>query len=408
MKLLVPSTGTPISFLDILAGVTSLFNRPMAAFENTLKVYTNKKHCYFTNSGTTAFYLILKALKKLSDKTEVVLPAYTAPSLILPIRKAGLKPVLCDISLKTFNMDIPLLGNCINENTLCIVPVHMFGAPTDMEAVTDIAKQRAVFVVEDAASSLGTLINNSPTGILGDVGFYSFNRGKNLSTLSGGCIVTDNAGLAEKIRSECALLPKLKLVSRAKVSVKLVALSLAVRPLFYTLFYNLISKLKYTALHTDFESFAYTNFQAGIGRSLFSHTGRIFGKRYDHGMFLFDKLNGLKGISLPELIPHATTVFNQFPVLFNDEDVKEKVFGRIISTGIESTKLYPDPIHRVYDLGYDVDRNDPFPNATYFSKRLLLIPTHPMLNVAGLSRMVNIIKEGLGSCGHAPLGTTQS
>ena len=90
MKLLVPSTGTPISFLDILAGVTSSFNRPMAAFENTLKVYTNKKHCYFTNSGTTAFYLILKALKKLSDKTEVVLPAYTAPSLILPIRKAGL------------------------------------------------------------------------------------------------------------------------------------------------------------------------------------------------------------------------------------------------------------------------------------------------------------------------------
>ena len=64
-------------------------------------------------------------------------------------------------------MDIPLLGNCINENTLCIVPVHMFGAPTDMEAVMEIARQRAVFVVEDAASSLGTLINDRPTGILG-------------------------------------------------------------------------------------------------------------------------------------------------------------------------------------------------------------------------------------------------
>ncbi len=398
MKLLVPSTGTPISFLDILVGVTSLLNRPMAAFEATLRDYTGKKHCYFTNSGTTAFYLILKALKKLSDKTEVVLPAYTAPSLILPIRKAGLKPVLCDISLKTFNMDVTLLGNCINENTLCIVPVHMFGVPTDMEAVMAIARQRAVFVVEDAASSLGTLINNSPTGIFGDVGFYSFNRGKNLSTLSGGCIVTDNAGLAEKICSECALLPKLNLVSRVKAAVKLVALSLAVRPLFYTLLYNLISKLKYTALHTDFESCAYTNFQAGVGRSLFSRTGSIFGKRFDHGKFLSDKLHGLKGISLPELIPHATTIFNQFPVLFNDEGVKEKVFERILSTGIESTKLYPDPIHRVYDMGYDVDRNDPFPNATYFSKRLLLIPTHPMLNVAGLFRIVTIIKEYLGRC----------
>lgn len=397
MKLLIPSTGTPISFFDILAGVTSSFNRPMAAFEATLKTYTNKKYCYFANSGTTAFYLILKVLKNLSNKTEVVLPAYTAPSLILPIRKTGLKPVVCDISLKTFNMDIQSLGSCVNENTLCIVPVHMFGAPMDTETVMEIARQRAVFVVEDAASSLGTLIHNRPTGIFGDVGFYSFNRGKNLSTLSGGCIVTDNAGLAEKIRSECALLPNLNLVSRVKTSVKLVALSLAVRPLFYTLFYNLISKLKYTTLHTDFESCAYTSFQAGVGRSLFNHTDRIFYKRYDHGMFLFDKLNGLKGISLPELIPHATTVFNQFPVLFNDEGVKEKVFERIISTGIESTKLYPDPIHRVYDLGYDVDREDPFPNATYFSKRLLLIPTHPMMNIARLSRIVNIIKEGLVS-----------
>ncbi len=398
MKLLVPSTGTPISFLDVLAGITSLINRPMAAFENTLKVYTGKKYCHFTNSGTTAFYLILKALKKLSEKTEVILPAYTAPSLILPIRKAGLKPVLCDISLKTFNMDISSLGNCINENTLCIVPVHMFGVPTDMAAVMAIARRRAVFVAEDAASSLGTLINNRPTGVFGDVGFYSFNRGKNLSTLSGGCIVTDNAEIAEKIRAECALLPKLNFASRVKTSVKLIALSLAVRPLFYTLFYNLISKLKYTTLHTDFESFAYTNFQAGVGRSLFGHAGSILGKRFDHGKFLFDQLSGVKGIGLPALIPRATTVFNQFPVLFNDEGVKEKVFGRIISTGIESTKLYPDPIHRVYCLGYDVDRNDPFPNATYFSRRLLLIPTHPMLNVAGLSRIVNIIKEGLGSC----------
>lgn len=397
MKLLIPSTGTPISFFDILAGVTSSFHRPIATFEVTMKAYTHKKYCYFTNSGTTAFYLILKALKNFSDKTEVVLPAYTAPSLILPIRKTGLKPVLCDISLKTFNMDIQSLGSCVNENTLCIVPVHMFGVPMDMEAVMEIARQRAVFVVEDAASSLGTLINNRPTGISGDVGFYSFNRGKNLSTLSGGCIVTDNEKLAWEVRSECALLSNPQWASRLKTACKLVALSLVVRPLFYTLFYNLISKLKYTTLHTDFESCAYTNFQAGVGRSLFNHNDRIFNKRYEQGMFLFDKLKGLKGIRLPELIPHTTTVFNQFPILFDDEGVKEKVFERIISTGIESTKLYPDPIHRVYDLRYDVDRKDPFPNATYFSKRLLLIPTHPMLNVTGMSRIVNVIREGLVS-----------
>ncbi len=394
MNLLIPSAGTPISFLDIFAGLASSFNRSIPAFESIVKTYTNKKYCYFTNSGTTAFYVILKALRRISKKTEVVLPAYTAPSLILPIKKAELKPVLCDISLKTFNMDIQSMNKCINENTLCIVPVHMFGLPIDMESIVTISQQ-PLFVVEDAASSLGTTIDNRPTGVFGDVGFYSFNRGKNLSTLSGGCIVTDNEEIAEAIQREWLSLPMPGFVSQLKIAARLIALALAVRPLFYTVFNDLISKFKYTALHTDFDSFSYTKFQAGIGCALFGHASKIFNKRYDHGMFLFDMLKGLKGISLPELLSHAVPVFNQFPILFDDENVKENCFKKINDTGIESTKLYPDPIHRVYDLGYDLN-NDPFPNATYFSRQLLLIPTHPIIDIEKLSIIINIIRGSLG------------
>lgn len=395
MKLLVPSAGTPVSFSDILHGFLSSFNQSTTAFESAIKTYTNKKHCFFTNSGTTAFYVILKALKTISKKTEVILPAYTAPSLIMPIKKAGLKPVLCDISLKTFNMDIHSVSRYVNENTLCIVPVHMFGLPMNMEEVARIARQHALYIVEDAASSLGATIHNRPTGAFGDVGFYSFNRGKNLSTLAGGCIVTDREELASAIETACAALPALGLASRLKIAAKLIALSLAVRPLFYTIFYDLIAKLKYTTLHTDFDSFAYTKFQAGVGCALFERASKMLNKRHDHGMFLFDMLAQTKGIRLPELISHTVPVFNQFPVLFEDENMKELCFEKINNTGIESTKLYPDPIHRVYDFGYDPDR-DPFPNATYFSRRLLLIPTHPIMNIERLSIMVNIIKNCLG------------
>ncbi len=394
MRLLTPSAGTPVSSLDILKGLIYSFNQPTITLESVIKTYTNKKYCYFTNSGTTAFYVILKALRHISKKTEVILPAYTAPSLILPIKKAGLKPVLCDISLKTFNMDIQSLGKCINENTLCIVPVHMFGLPIDMGAIVKIAQQHAVFVIEDAASSLGATINAQPTGVFGDVGFYSFNRGKNLSTLSGGCIVTDNEEIAKGIESEYASLPKLGLKSRIKIAVRLIALAIAVHPLFYTIFYNMISKFKYTTLHTDFDSFVYTNFQAGIGHALFKHASNIFNKRYDHGVFLFDIIRGLKGIRLPELLPNSVPVFNQFPILFEDETIKEVCFVKINDTGIESTKLYPAPIHRIYDFGYNLDE-DPFPNATYFSRHLLLIPTHPIMNIEKLSVIVNIVKGGI-------------
>ena len=394
MKMLTPSAGTPVSFSDIFQGFLSSLNQSTTTFESVIKAYTHKKYCYFTNSGTTAFYIILKALKTISTKTEVILPAYTAPSLILPIKKAGLKPVLCDISLKTFNLDIHSVSKHINENTLCIVPVHMFGLPMNMEDVLQIAQQHSLFVVEDAASSLGTTLDNRPTGDFGDVGFYSFNRGKNLSTLSGGCIVTDREEMASAIETACASLPGLSLVSKLKIAIKLIALALAVRPFFYTIFNDLISKLKYTTLHADFDSFTYTKFQAGVGCALFEHASKILNKRHDHGMFLFDMLAQTKGIRLPELIPQTVPVFNQFPVLFDNENVKEVCFEKINGTGIESTKLYPDPIHRVYDLGYEPGK-DPFPNATYFSRRLLLIPTHPMMNIEKLSLIVNIIKNCL-------------
>ena len=395
MKLLIPSAGTPVSFSDIFQGFLSSFNQSTTTFESVIKAYTNKKYCYFTNSGTAAFYIVLKALKTVSKRTEVILPAYTAPSLILPIKKAGLRPVLCDISLKTFNMDTQSLEKYINGNTLCIVPVHMFGLPMNMEDVLQIAQQHSLFVVEDAASSLGSTIDNRPTGSFGDIGFYSFNRGKNLSTLSGGCIVTDTEEIAAAIKTECALLPELGSVSKLKIAMKLIALALAVRPFFYTIFNDLISKLKYTTLHTDFESFIYTKFQAGVGCALFEQASKILNKRYDHGVFLLDMLAKTKGIRLPVLLPQTVPIFNQFPVLFDDENAKENCFEKINGNGIESTKLYLDPIHRVYDLGYDLGK-DPFPNATYFSRHLLLIPTHPMMNVEKLSLIVNIIKNRLG------------
>ena len=180
MKLLTPSAGTPVSFSDIFQGFLSYFNQSNITFESVIKAYTNKKYCYFTNSGTTAFYIILKALKTISPENRGHPTCLHSALSDFTDQKAGLKPVLCDISLKTFNMDFQSLAKCINENTLCVVPVHMFGLPMNMEDVMQIAQQHSLFVVEDAASSLGTTIDNRPTGVFGVIGFYSFNRGKNL------------------------------------------------------------------------------------------------------------------------------------------------------------------------------------------------------------------------------------
>ena len=397
MRLMVPSVGTPIGIRDILQGLSGDEDLP-----EVFRRYTGVKYCYFTNSGTTAFYLILRALRTLSSRREVVLPAYTAPSLILPIRKAGLRPALAEVSLDTFNLDVDRLEDYVDEDTLCVVPVHMFGLPCDMTGVGEIARGKGAFVVEDAASSLGSELNGRPTGTLGDLGFYSFNRGKNLTTLTGGCVVTDSDRLGNAVEGQWRKLPRPPGISRLLIPAKTVGLALAFRPLGYTLLYPIVVRFKYTELHTDFEPLAYTEFQARMGGSLFMRAGEVFRMREENGTFLYNSLSGIEGLKLPRIPPNSKVAFNQFPILLEDEAVRDSLHLRIRKElGLETTLLYPEPIHRIYDLGYDTNR-DPFPNSTYLARRLLLIPTHPLVRREMLERVVELIKghlsEGSGAC----------
>lgn len=396
MRLMVPSIGTPIGVGDLWQG---FFGGDIDLAE-IFRRYAGVRHCYFANSGTTAFYLILRALKVLSGRRKVVLPAYTAPSLILPIRKAGLEPALAEVSLETFNVDVERLGEYVDEETLCVVPVHMFGVPCDMVGVEEAARSKGAFVVEDAASSLGSELDGRPTGTFGDVGFYSFNRGKNLSTLTGGCIVTDSDRLAQVVEKEFMRLPGPSVLSRVLIPAKTAGLALVVRPLGYTLLYPIVARFKYTELHPDFDSFSYTEFQARMGCSLFRRAEEeVFRRREENGMFLNASLTGVEGIRLPDIPPHSRAVFNQFPLLLGDETIRDALHQEIRKElKMETTILYPEPIHRlgsasgIYDLGYDINR-DPFPNATHLARRLLLIPTHPLIRREVLEEVGDLIKD---------------
>ncbi len=391
MQLLTPSAGTPLGLGDLLQGITSS-NGSVRGLEAQLSDYIEVGYCHFVNSGTTALYIILEVLKGLSDKNKVVLPAYTAPSLILPLERARLRAVLCDVSLDTFNLDIEHLEESVGKTALCVVPVHMFGIPMDIERVKDVVEDKNVFIIEDAASSFGSKIKGRMTGTFGDVGFYSFNRGKNLSTLTGGCVLTDSEDISSRIVEKISKLSELSLKSRLIMEAKTAALSIAVRPFFYTALYSIVSKFKYTELHTDFVSFKYTDFQAGVGREVLKRAEDIFARRHQNGIFLYGELEGTERTVLPRIPENSTPVFNQFPVLFEDTKTRDRIQREIFKGGVEITILYRDPIHRIHDLGYDLD-NDPFPNATYISQRLLLIPTHPIISLDKLSKIVEIIKR---------------
>jgi len=278
------------------------------------------------------------------------------------------------------------------------MPVHMFGLPFAIDKFIDEIKglqnEQGFYIIEDAASSFGTMRKNGKyTGTFGDIGFFSFNRGKNLSITTGGAIVTDDDRLSAIISEEIRNLPRLDTNGRLILFLKTVGLSLAVRPWFYTLFQPFISKFKYMTLHQDFDSFQYTDFQRALGISLFRKANNIFHRRMENGLYLVKALKDMMGIRLPVLPDNWQIVFNQFPILVEDEWKREKALHEIYKTGVEATTLYDKPIHLIYEgNNFDVD---PFPNATYLSRRLILIPTHPLIEIKNLKKVVDAINRGL-------------
>ena len=394
----IPMAGTPLKAGDFFEGFKSGLagEKSGGKFEDNLAGFLRLRHCFNLSCGYAAFYVILKSLQKLSDRKEVILPAYTASGLVVALKKAGLKPVLCDISLETFNLDIEHM-DIISENTLCIVPVHLFGLPADvgkiqisLECRGKRSGQSKIFIVEDSAQALGTSLNGKMVGTRGDVGFYSFNRGKNFPTYSGGCIAADSEELCSFISKEINLLKKPSLLSNILLPVKLFLLSIAVNPFMYRLFYPFIAVFKSTEVSTDIDLSKYTSFQAGVGISLLKRLDSFSRLRYQNGMKLIEGLRGIDEIILPGIPDDSIMAFNRLPVVFKDLKFRDHIEKEFKCSNIETSRMYLRPLHHIFDLGYP---REAFPNAVYFAERLLTLPTHPLVNDSDINRMIEIFRS---------------
>ncbi len=382
----IPVVATPLSLSDLL----SVFGkkRSMVEFAEKLSGRVNRREIIFMSSGLAAFFVILSALKGLSDRKEVVLPAYTAPSLVVAVRKAGLKPVLTDISPATFNMDMELLRGVDPQKTLCVVAVHMFGIPLEISGKLR-EDLKDVFIVEDCAQAFGSALNGRHVGDMANISFFSFNRGKNLTTYSGGCVAMDRGPFAEAVKD--AFLETAGAAREERmVALKLAALSAAVRPAFYGPAYALLSRFKETAPPSDLEVNNYSGRQASMGLSLLERIDNLSSARYRNGMALMGELTGVDGIVLPQIPENMTPAFNRFPVVFKELEKRDAVQRKLNEQGIETSKFYEKPLHRVFDLGYG---EEAFPNASYLARHLLTLPAHPMLKESDIGRMAAAVRS---------------
>jgi perosamine synthetase len=190
--------------LDALDGARLVSNsegvNPVSTLEESWARQFGFDNCVAVSNGTAALSLALAALG-VGPGDEVIVPALSFIATgLAPLHQMAI-PVFADIDPVTFNLDPDDVERRITDRTAAIIPVHLHGAPADMDRITDIARRHGLAVLEDAAQAPGATHRGRPVGGIGDAGAFSLQVTKNIPSCGeGGLLVTRNAELAESVR----------------------------------------------------------------------------------------------------------------------------------------------------------------------------------------------------------------
>jgi perosamine synthetase len=171
--------------------------RFIAEFEGAFAQYTGVKHAASVCNGTVALHLALLALG-IGPGDEVIVPTLTYISSVNAITYTGATPVFVDSLEATWQMDPEDVRLKLTPRTRAIMAVHLYGHPCDMDALTAIARDNGLFLIEDCAEAFGTLYKEQHVGSFGDVATYSFFGNKTISTGEGGMVVTNDETLYDR------------------------------------------------------------------------------------------------------------------------------------------------------------------------------------------------------------------
>lgn len=169
----------------------------VAAFEEAFAERHQVPHALAVTSCTTGLHLALAALG-VGPGDEVIVPAFTWVATANVVLYCGATPVFADVERETFNIDIADAAARVTERTKAIIPVHLFGRCTDMDALK-AALPGQIAIVEDAACAAGASWRGRPAGSMGDAGAFSFHPRKSVTTGEGGMVTTCDAALAERM-----------------------------------------------------------------------------------------------------------------------------------------------------------------------------------------------------------------
>jgi dTDP-4-amino-4,6-dideoxygalactose transaminase len=186
--------------VSVLKTSTLSLGPKLQEFEEAMAAYVGTAHAVAVNSGTSALHCAMQGLG-IAPGDEVITTPFSFIASSNSILFQGARPVFVDIDPATYNIDVAQIEAAITDRTKAILPVHVFGAAADMDAINAIAEKHSLLVIEDSCEALGSTYKDRMVGSLAECGTFAFYPNKQMTTGEGGMLVTDNADLARLARS---------------------------------------------------------------------------------------------------------------------------------------------------------------------------------------------------------------
>ena len=183
----------------VVSGWISSIGPYIDRFEKDFAAYHGVKHAIATHNGTIALHLALSAAG-ITSGHEVIVPDLTFIATANVVRYCNALPVLTDVDLDDWNISPEFIEKAISPSTKAVIPVHLYGNPAMMTGIMQVAGEHDLLVIEDCAEATGALIGERKVGTFGHISCFSFFGNKILTTGEGGMCITNDDGLAEKMR----------------------------------------------------------------------------------------------------------------------------------------------------------------------------------------------------------------
>jgi UDP-2-acetamido-2-deoxy-ribo-hexuluronate aminotransferase len=351
---------------QVIDSTAFIKGEPVKLFENELADYLGAKHVIGCANGTDALQLALMALG-LKPGDEVITPDFTFIATVEVVALLGFKPVLVDVDIDNFTIDIESLKAAITPKTKAIIPVHLFGQCSNMEDIMSIANENGIFVIEDVAQAIGSTYTfengtKAKAGTIGHFGCTSFFPSKNLGCFGdGGAIFTNDDKLADEIRSIANHGMKIRYHhDRIGVNSRLDTIQAAI----------LRVKLRYLDQYNAARAEAAANYD-----NLFANSPKLI---------------------TPKRVTWSNHIFHQYTLRLVNVD-RKKMLENLSKNSIPAMVYYPIPLHKqkAFEPYVDLSVEADFQNSLKLTETVFSLPMHTELNYADQVLIADIVLKSI-------------